>query len=44
MDTGEPAVMEKKINLERTSRSDLMDFVLSGKAGEIFPTLAEDRK
>jgi hypothetical protein len=33
--------MEKEINLERTPNSDLMDFVLLGKAGEILPKLVE---
>ena len=30
-----------EINLERTPNSDLMDFVLIGKAGEIVPRLVE---
>jgi len=33
--------MEKEINIERTPNSDLMDFVLIGKAGEIVPRLVE---
>jgi len=31
--------MDKKINIERTPYSDLMDFVLLGKAGKILPSL-----
>jgi hypothetical protein len=33
--------MEKEIQIERTSNSDLMDFVLLGKAGGILPSLVE---
>ena len=35
------AFMEKEIHMERTSNSDLMDFVLLGKAGKILPSLVE---
>jgi len=31
--------MDRRINIERTLDSDLMDFVLPEKAGEILPSL-----
>jgi len=33
--------MDKEINIERTPNSDVIDFVLLGKAGEIVPKLVE---
>jgi len=36
--------MEKEINIERTPNSNLMGFVLPGKAGGILPSLVGEWK